>query len=105
MNVLGYILADSESAITKLIFFVVFAIIWGVAWLISTIAKKQEEERRRRVREQIQRGMSTVPPMTSRAPSGPLPQMPLQRPVTVRPGVPPMRVIRQQQQPPPPPPA
>jgi hypothetical protein len=57
------ILADTNDSIVKVLFGVVFLIIWGVSALMSVIAKKKEQERRERVRREIETGRSVPPPM------------------------------------------
>lgn len=94
---LAYILADTETDYTKVIFGAVFFLIWIVSAIVSTIAKKQEEQRRKRVREQLERsgelpaapGQVAVPP--------PLPQRPQpQAPRPQRPSPPPRPVVVKQ---------
>lgn len=83
MQDLSYILAASDDRdITKIIFGAAFVFIWIVSQIISIIAKKTEEAKRKRMREQEALGRPPVmeaPPMPQR------PQQPAPRPVPQRP--------------------
>src|SRR5262245_27963555 len=62
MKMLSQILSDTEGSIVKVLFFVIFLVIWGISALMSMIAKKKEQERRERVRREIEMGRSMPPP-------------------------------------------
>jgi hypothetical protein len=107
MKQLAQILADNESNIVKILFGAIFLVIWAVSALMSMLAKKKEQERRERVRREIELGRSlppmqqmpgpmAPPPMRSpHAPQAPPVRGKPPRPAPLRPAPPP----RVQQQP------
>ena len=68
MNALPYILADSDVNWPKIIFGVIFVIIWGISALVSWINKQQQEAKRRQVREQLERSAGRMPQQQQRQP-------------------------------------
>jgi hypothetical protein len=96
------ILADSEDSTVKWIFGLVFLVIWAVSALMSMLAKKKEQERRERVRREIELGRSMPPSPVQQAPMQQSPR-PI-RPPTQQPR-PPMQQPRPRPQPAPPRPA
>jgi hypothetical protein len=54
MTFLTNILADSDDGLGKLVFGIIFFVIWGISALASWINKQKEEARRRQVREQLE---------------------------------------------------
>lgn len=87
-----YILAqrdDNDGGWVKVLFGVIFAIIWAVSALGTWLNKKHEEARRQRLREQLNQGMPepqapvrppTVPVPTHRAPPAPQNRFPKRAP-------------------------
>jgi len=55
--------------------FLIFVAIWVIFSIISAIAKKQEEAKRKRVREQLEMGMPTHTQPAPPQPQQPMPQM------------------------------
>jgi hypothetical protein len=71
-----FILAQDADDWGKIVFGVIFAIIWAISGVVSWINKKQEEARRERVRQEIERS-ARVPepppvPGAAESPYGPL---------------------------------
>lgn len=66
MPSLPSILAQESDNFSRIIFFVIFAVIWGISALASMLNKKQEEARRRRLREEIERTQGRSPDVPSR---------------------------------------
>jgi len=61
VNALPYILADSDVNWPKIIFGIIFVIIWGISALVSWINKLQQEAKRRQVRQQLERSAGRMP--------------------------------------------
>lgn len=79
--------ASGDTDFTKVIFGVVFFLIWAVSQVISIIAKKTEEAKRKRMREQEALGRPPVmqaPPMPQRTQTAPRPQHPSSTPIPQR---------------------
>jgi hypothetical protein len=69
---------DDETPLSKIIFGLIFVFLWLVSWAASAIAKKKEQERRRRVRDALTRGEGAPPPLPQVPPTQmqiPLPPM------------------------------
>jgi hypothetical protein len=66
VNALPYILADSDVNWPKIIFGIIFVIIWGISALVSWINKLQQEAKRRQVREQLERSAGRMPQQQQR---------------------------------------
>lgn len=108
MHDIPYILADTETSITKFIFGAIFFLIWAVSAAMSALAKKKEQERRERVRQQIEHGTAMPPPVPMPPQQRPQMQQPIRRQPMVRKTAPPRpvqrratppKIVRRQQQP------
>jgi hypothetical protein len=62
MNHLTNILAEGESAQMKVIFGVIFFLVWFATSAMSALKKRTEQEKRKQLREVIQAGEKPAPP-------------------------------------------
>ena len=76
MNALPHMLAQAETDLPKIIFGLIFFIIWALSAFVSWMNKKQQEARRQRVREELERAARYGGPQPTPARTPPAPRRP-----------------------------
>src|SRR5688572_8255569 len=69
-----FILAESEINLPKVIFGLIFLAIWGLSAIVSWVNKKQQEAKRQRVREELERSARMTPRTVNRPVQRPPPR-------------------------------
>ena len=87
MDALPHILAETETDLPKIIFGLIFFIIWALSAFVSWMNKQQQEARRQRIREEIERAARYGGPQPARAPTPPTPPTPPRRPQRIAEGI------------------